>query len=285
VTSRDAHEFGVSDARGIISAPTKNDDKYSRGVVGFITGSVEYPGAAVLGVSAAYRTGVGMVRYVGPDSVGQLVLARRPETVLGMGSTRAWVIGSGVTALTRTDETFSKMRTALESGQCVVMDAGALDLVSDLPFPDRVIITPHAGELSRLMSDITGKPAEWTDAVIASDPADAAARAAAELGVVVCLKGHVTNVVALEAQVRSSFALTSPTTWLATAGTGDVLAGIMGAVLATYDPESAGDLARCAAAAVYIHGRAANIASGGGPIAALEVSEAVPAAIVEVLSA
>ena len=71
----------AEDAREWIAVPTADDDKYSRGVLGVITGSHDYPGAAVLGVEAAARTGVGMVRYTGPRAVGVMVLARRPEIV------------------------------------------------------------------------------------------------------------------------------------------------------------------------------------------------------------
>ena len=285
MSARDTTEFGVADARNVISIPQETDDKYSRGVVGFVTGSREYPGAAVLGVSAAYRTGVGMVRYVGPKAVGRLVLARRPETVLGIGGVRAWVLGSGVSWPISSSETESMMKVAIGMGSHVVLDAGALNLVTDQPFRERVVITPHVRELSRLMTDVSTNPAEWSDDFVAQDPAGAAARAATELGVVVCLKGHVTHIASKDSDGLTEFAVTSPTTWLATAGTGDVLAGIMGAVIATNEPASARELARCAAAAVFVHGRAASIASAGGPIAALDVVEAVPAAVREVLSA
>ncbi len=285
MSARDTTEFGVADARNVISIPRETDDKYSRGVVGFVTGSREYPGAAVLGVSAAYRTGVGMVRYVGPKSVGRLVLARRPETVLGIGGVRAWVLGSGVTWPIADSEAESMMKMAIGMGAHIVLDAGALNLVTDQPFRERVVITPHARELSRLMTEASANPAEWSDDIVAQDPAGAAARAATELGVVVCLKGHVTHIAATDSDGLTEFAVTSPTTWLATAGTGDVLAGIMGAVIATNEPASARELARCAAAAVFVHGRAASIASAGGPFAALDVVEAVPAAVREVLSA
>lgn len=285
VTTRDAHEFGISDAHGIVSAPKTTDDKYSRGVVGFVTGSLEYPGAAVLGVSAAYRAGVGMVRYVGPETVSHHVLERRPEVVLGAGRVSSWVIGSGIDEMSRTEESTAAMRLALASDVSVVVDAGALDLVPALEQRDRVVITPHSGELSRLMTTVTGQESQWTRDAILEDPRAAAARAANALGVVVCLKGHVTHIAALDNDVLTELAVTSPTTWLATAGTGDVLAGIMGAVIATFRPESAQELARCAAAAAFVHGRAASVASAGGPIAALDVAEAVPAAIREVLNA
>ncbi len=70
MTAPDAPLFGPADAAHWIAVPGDDDDKYSRGVVGFVTGSAQYPGAAVLGVEAAARTGVGMIRYlgVGPGS-------------------------------------------------------------------------------------------------------------------------------------------------------------------------------------------------------------------------
>ena len=82
----------------LLKPPTAQDDKYSRGVVGFRTGSVEYPGAAILGVTAAMRTGVGMIRYWGPSEVSNLLLEVRPEVVCGEGKVQAAVLGSGVPA-------------------------------------------------------------------------------------------------------------------------------------------------------------------------------------------
>ncbi|MFZ4078372.1 MAG: ADP-dependent NAD(P)H-hydrate dehydratase [Microbacteriaceae bacterium] len=280
------HEFGAVDAREILSTPQVTDDKYSRGVVGFVTGSKEYPGAAVLGVNAAYRTGVGLVRYVGPRSVGKLVLQRRPEVVLGAGRTQAWVIGSGISALTGTGDTGASIRFALDSGVPIVLDAGALNVVTELGAERNVIITPHIAELSRLMIFLTGRETEWSIDMITADPLAAAGRVADELGVVVSLKGHVTHIAApVTGDVRTVFQVTSPTTWLATAGTGDVLAGMMGTIVATTDPTSQAELARCAATAVYLHGCAANRASAGGPIAGLDVSEEIPSVIREVLTA
>src|SRR5690554_6923235 len=87
----------------LIAVPGVNADKYSRGVLGVVTGSGTYPGAAVLGVEAAIRTGVGMVRYLG--TAGQLVLQRRPEAVTALGQVQAWLLGSGVPADDRDRET------------------------------------------------------------------------------------------------------------------------------------------------------------------------------------
>ncbi|MFT4214794.1 MAG: NAD(P)H-hydrate dehydratase, partial [Microbacterium sp.] len=116
-----AREWTLAEAAAALRAPTAADDKYARGVVGLRTGSDLYPGAAVLGVEAAWRTGVGMVRYLGPAR--DLVLARRPETVTVPGRVQAWVIGSG------TAERAAQERAALEellAGSVpVVVDAGA----------------------------------------------------------------------------------------------------------------------------------------------------------------
>src|SRR6195952_1616698 len=103
--------FGVDDAKKWIAVPGENDDKYSRGVLGFVTGSARYPGAAVLGVEAALHTGVGMVRYLGPGRPTRLVLQRRPEAVTAEGRVQAWVLGSGQDASERDDST----RTLLDA--------------------------------------------------------------------------------------------------------------------------------------------------------------------------
>src|SRR6476646_3403586 len=96
-----AGSWTLEDAGRVLRRPTATDDKYSRGVVGIRTGSDRYPGAAVLGVEAAWRAGIGMVRYLGPERAAQLVLARRPETVTADGRVQAWVVGSGMDAVTR----------------------------------------------------------------------------------------------------------------------------------------------------------------------------------------
>src|SRR5688572_29932419 len=103
----------VEDTGHALRRPTAADDKYSRGVLGVRTGSDAYPGAAVLGVDAAWRTGVGMVRYVGADRPTALVLARRPETVAVDGRVQAWLIGSGTDAHSRTPGETETLRAIL----------------------------------------------------------------------------------------------------------------------------------------------------------------------------
>lgn len=260
------------DAAGFIAVPRALDDKYSRGVLGVVTGSAEYPGAAVLGVEAALHTGVGMVRYLGPERPAGLVLARRPEAVTAAGRVQAWLLGSGMPAGNRDDDTAGLLSMALATGHPAVLDAGALDLVGSATGP--VVATPHYGELARMLSI----PA----AGVVAEPEIWALRAADSLGVTVLLKGHRTHI----AGPGGSFTVEAPTTWLATAGTGDALGGILGALLATHAREIAEDdsvLTRLAATASVIHGLAAEYASGGGPFTVLELCAAIPAVVAELL--
>src|SRR3954452_3477673 len=115
----------ASDVAEVLRRPTAADDKYSRGVLGIRTGSALYPGAAVLGVEAAWRTGLAMVRYVG--AARDLVLQRRPETVTQDGRVQAWLIGSGTDASARRGDETHALRAILSGDVPVVVDAGALD--------------------------------------------------------------------------------------------------------------------------------------------------------------
>ena len=109
-----ALEWTAEHAAGVLRMPTASDDKYSRGVLGVRTGSERYPGAAVLGVEAAHRTGLGMVRYLGPERPAALVLARRPETVTADGRVQAWLIGSGTDASERSAAETRALRDLLD---------------------------------------------------------------------------------------------------------------------------------------------------------------------------
>lgn len=263
-------EFGVGrfEAAAHLTAPTDADDKYSRGVVGFVTGSARYPGAAVLGVEAALRTGVGMVRYRGPGRATRLVLQRRPEVVTVAGRASVWVLGSGQDGDPRDGREEAFLGEALEGGVPVVLDAGALDLV------DRAtagaVLTPHAGELARLLG--------LTRADVETDRPAAARRAAAEKGATVLLKGAETLVASPDGTLRR---VRHATPWLATAGAGDALAGILGALLATR--REPGDPAPVAAAAAWIHGDAARRASRGGPLTILDLCAEVPRVVADLL--
>lgn len=272
-------EWSRSDTARFVRSASAEDDKYSRGVVALRTGSVAYPGAAILGVEAAWRAGAGFVRFVGEQRVADAVLARRPETVAGgdVGRTRVdcWVIGSGTDAADRSPEEESALRVLLAGEARVVVDAGALDLVDRVAAP--VLLTPHAGEFAKLRARLR-LPADGSDRVAAVH------EVARALGATVLLKGSRTLIAAPEGAV---VALAAGTGWLATAGTGDVLGGTLAAILAANPGAS---VQEAAAAGAWLHGYAARLASGtenglpGHPIVALDVAQALPRAVADVLA-
>lgn len=250
--------------------PGPGDDKYTQGVVGIAAGSATYPGAAVLATGAAVLATSGMVRYAG--TAGDAVHARWPEVVAtsdvgGAGRTQAWTVGPG----SGTDDAArGTLLAALDRDVALCLDADAVTLLArhdDLRAAVRgrpVVVTPHAGEFAR----IAGNPGP--------DRVAAARRAAAELGVTVLLKGHATVVAAPDGRV-----LIHPSTssWAATAGSGDVLSGIVGALLAAgSEPWWA---AGCGA---FVHARAADLAAAGAPAPASALQAAIPAAIRSLLS-
>ena len=273
--------FTARDAAQCIITPSDLDHKYSRGVLGLITGSAQYPGAAVLTTSAALATGLGMARFHSSSGLAHLVLHDAPEAVVQPGPVTAWLAGSGIHHKKYSDfTTYLRHRWfVLLNRQTVptVLDAGALSLAGKLQQP--TLITPHAGELARLLSyhEIT-----VSAEAIEADPHLWAQKTAKLLNVTVLLKGSHT-VVAHGDRVIS---LPVATPWLATAGTGDVLAGIIGALVATNYIEilnAPSHLADVAAAGAYIHNQAALLASGGAPISASQISEFIPGVIRKIL--
>lgn len=261
--------FAATGAARHLVVPRDDDDKYARGVVGFVTGSPRYPGAAVLGVEAALRTGVGMVRYLGPGRATRLVLQRRPEAVTAEGRVQAWVLGSGWDPEKPRDELLTMLlEPALAAATPLVLDAGALALWPEVVGP--TVLTPHAGELARLL----GIEREE----VAADREAAVRRAAEATGGIVLLKGAETLVADPQGRLER---VRNATPWLATAGAGDALAGILGALLAT-DPD--GDRVGIAAAAAWIHGEAARRASGGGPFTILDLCAELPRVVADLVA-
>lgn len=269
----------VEDVPALWPVPGRADDKYTRGVLGVVAGSARYPGAAVLTVSAAVESGAGMVRYVGPDAASQQVLNVVPEAVPGHGQVQAWVIGPGIPV----DETTSDVRrqldacrSALASELPCVVDAGALDLIEG-PREAPTVLTPHAGELARMLSRLEEGRVFHRNQVSAA-PLVHARRVAELTGAVVILKGATTLVVTPDpgAPVRSQ---ADAPPWLATAGAGDVLAGLLGALVA-----AGVALPDAGALAALVHGRAAHRANPGGPVRALGVAGAVPGTVAECLA-
>lgn len=263
-----------SDVAALLPRPEPASDKYGSGVVGVVAGSPTYGGAAVLSVGGALHGKAGMVRYAG--RAADAVRARWPEAVVTDGSptragrVQAWVVGPGL----GTDEPARRqLREVLETDVAVLVDADGLTLLGEHPEWVRgrrapTLLTPHDREFERVAGPL------------GTDRVAAVRRAAAELGVTVLLKGQATIVAGPDGRV-----LVNPTGsgWLATAGTGDVLSGLGGALLAAgLDP------LRAAAAAAYLHGLAGSRAAGaadrigtgsGAPITAMQVVAAIPGAI------
>ncbi|MGK9148779.1 NAD(P)H-hydrate dehydratase [Plantibacter flavus] len=276
----DAQHWTADDTRAWIVEPGPDSDKYSRGVLGVVTGSEHYPGAAVVGVEAAVRTGLGMVRYLGSERPAQLVLQRRPEIVTVPGRVQAWLIGSGMDPGKLTRDESALLDGALRGAEPVVADAGALRRVTagahqrsfGVAESLRIVATPHAGELGTMLSGL-GSAADLD--AIRAEPVRHAADVASRLGVVVVLKGSTTHVVSPDG-VAITVSGGSP--WLATAGSGDALAGVIGALIATNAERVLADpscLPEIAASGVFIHAAAGDAAAADGPVAALDVSEAV----------
>ncbi len=255
----------------VLRRPVAEDDKYSRGVVGFVTGSTDFPGAAILGVTAAIRTGVGMVRWVGPEYVGHMLLEVRPEVVLQPGRTQVWVVGSGVSGALGSEQA-SNISAALAEPGFAVIDAGALELVDYSRLAVNAVLTPHAGEAERLLNRLGYK---ITRAEVEENPISAAKEISRLTGQTVLLKGNVTTIADKLGHVRQ----TPPANpALATAGSGDVLAGILGALIASNNEKLVSGLftlADIAYAAAVLHAEAGALAAMDGPVAALDIAEAM----------
>jgi ADP-dependent NAD(P)H-hydrate dehydratase / NAD(P)H-hydrate epimerase len=281
----------------LLPRPTAESDKYRRGVLGLLTGSDRYTGAALLSTGGAVAGGAGMVRLVTFPGAAAAVRLVHPEVIIteltgetrirsgspeadpsgngprfpdDVGRVQAWAAGSGMGT---DDAAAHRLAAVLATSLPALIDADALTILARnrelLPRSAPTLLTPHAGELGRLLG---------------ADPADIEARrfeharrAAAEFGACVLLKGS-TTVIAPPGGLDPVLVNTTGTPWLATAGTGDVLAGLAGALLAQglLPPQAA-------IAAAYLHGLAARIAARGdsdgeAPIGASDVARALPRA-------
>jgi ADP-dependent NAD(P)H-hydrate dehydratase / NAD(P)H-hydrate epimerase len=269
----------AADVAAWLPRPTAESDKYRRGVLGIVAGSDRFTGAAQLSVGAAVRGGAGMVRLVSAPPAAAVVRQHWPEAVItttgdttggqvikAAGQVQAWVAGPGMgTGEPAADLLAGVLATSLP----VLVDADGITLLTAhrglLSRSAPTLLTPHAGELARLLG------ADRAD--IESRRLRYATQAAAELGCTVLLKGS-TTVIASPAGGHPVMVNPTGTSWLATAGSGDVLSGLAGALLAQgLDP------LRAAAAAAYLHGIAARLAAEGAPIGASDVIGALPAAI------
>jgi hydroxyethylthiazole kinase-like uncharacterized protein yjeF len=243
------HVVERGDAAQFFPRPGFHDHKYTRGVVSIAAGSPKYPGAGQLCTAGARHADVGMVR----SPVGGF-----PDVVAAAGRTDAYVVGPGLAEAGRLEEAVS---TALGSGRPTVLDAEALGLID----PGFVVITPHEGEFARL-----GFSA-------GSDRIAAVRAAAAQLQVVVLLKGPVTVVAEPAGRV---FINTHSSPNLAAAGSGDVLSGLLGGMLARHfagrDPDQV-VMAQAAACAALVHGQAGALTRF--PATSQDVADQVPAAV------
>jgi ADP-dependent NAD(P)H-hydrate dehydratase / NAD(P)H-hydrate epimerase len=293
------------DISALIPRPGPESNKYRRGVLGLLAGSDRFTGAALLATGGAVHGGAGMVRLVTAPAAAVAVRQVWPEVVITelegesgarsgenrefspaggeqqrfpdyVGRVQAWVAGPGMGV---TQEAEQRLAAVLGTGLPVLVDADGLSLLARrrdlLPRPAPTLLTPHAGELARLLD---------------ADPADVEARrleyarrAATAVGACVLLKGS-TTVIAPPDGMDPVLVNTTGTPWLATAGSGDVLSGLAGALLAQ------GLLApQAAITAAYLHGIAARLAAadsngrgagagGEAPIGASDVVRALPMA-------
>lgn len=270
----DVESLQADDVAALLPRPEVDAHKYTRGVVGVRAGSSQYPGAGLLCVAGASTGLAGMVRYVAAEPeegetrapVESLVPATHPEVVLGEGQVQAWVVGSGTGS-----SAAAQLRAALADEVPLVVDADALALLAECGGVSGrpVVLTPHAGELARMLD----LPRETVEAQQLARAREAAGR----FGCVVMLKSRHTLVAAPDGHVRVT---TVGPPWLASAGAGDVLAGLVGALLATgmtpYDAASVGS---------WLHGAAAARVRPGGPLVAGEVAHAVPEVCARLLRA
>jgi ADP-dependent NAD(P)H-hydrate dehydratase / NAD(P)H-hydrate epimerase len=256
------------DIRELLPRPGAESDKYRRGVLGLLAGSDRFTGAVLLATGGAVRGGAGMVRVVTANVAAVLVRQAWPETVVtvhpdegdwdllgSVGRVQAWVAGPGMGT---GQDAVARLAAVLGTDLPVLVDADGLTILSQvkglLPRLAPTLITPHAGELARLLG---------TDAAsVAARRLEHARRAADELGVTVLLKGSTTVIAPPGASggTPDEPVLVNPTgtPWLATAGSGDVLSGLAGALLAQgLEPAQAG------LAAAYLHGMAGRLAAAG----------------------
>jgi hydroxyethylthiazole kinase-like uncharacterized protein yjeF len=299
--SPDASALQAPDVGALLPQPGGDSDKYRRGVAGIVAGSERFTGAAALAVGGAIRGGAGMVRLVSAAPAVAVVRLLWPEAVITVtgqdipagedvhaaGRVQAWVVGPGMGT---DDQARDRLAAVLASDVPVLVDADGLTLLaahkSLLSRDAPTLLTPHAGELGRLLG---ADPAD-----VESRRLEHARKAAASLGATVLLKGSTTVIATPDGTTRDGTTQdgttqdeagqdwvsqdglppvrvnSTGTSWLATAGTGDVLSGLAGSLLA-----QGLEVGEAAAAAAYLHGLAARLAAAGAgarPAPAVEPS-------------
>ncbi|MDD2713535.1 MAG: NAD(P)H-hydrate dehydratase [Simplicispira sp.] len=273
-------------ARWPLPDPGDQADKETRGHVLIVAGSPEIPGAALLAATAALRAGAGKLTIAAPESIAQgLALAIPEARVIGLKETRgggfaasgcalleplaervsALVLGPGMQDEQRSVP-FVRTLLPLFHASTVVLDANAMSVVQDGPFLHHVVMTPHAGEMAHL----TGLA---KDAIV-SNPLDTARTAAQRWNACVALKGATTFIAQPDGR---AWRFEGGTPGLATSGSGDTLAGLIGGLAARGAVP-----AQACAWGVLLHARAGRVlAQAHGPLGYLarELSAQVPALI------
>lgn len=309
----DHERMSLGRAASFFRAPGGVDNKYTRPVVQVVTGSDTYPGAGLLSVLGAVHAGAGLVRFDGMRRVSATVVDHVPEVVLGSGWSHSVVVGCGFDRK-MSAHAEAAVRRASEAKLPVVVDAGGLLEFGGWPHSGaHLVLTPHAGEAARLYLSMTehgegraedvvfegsrrkknqkgASDREAKRKVIAErisrDPIAMAMEIAQTSSSTVVLKGSTTVVAGAEGEV---WTVEAPSGWAATAGSGDVLAGVLGTVLAANRDDE--DKVAVVAAGVMAHAYAAGIASRvvdlaghrtgslGQPITATQIARALPAAV------
>jgi ADP-dependent NAD(P)H-hydrate dehydratase / NAD(P)H-hydrate epimerase len=245
--------------------PDPASTKYTRGVVGVATGSASFPGAALLSTAGAVAGPAGMVRYAGPAY--SVVATLHPSVVVTpkvseAGRVQAWICGSGMSDDQRARD---EVRAVLAAPVPIVLDADALTMMVDGTLAPHLrarsaptVLTPHDSEFKRLAGSEPGE-----------DRLGAALNLAAWTRSVVLLKGDRTVIAAPDGE---AWVNPTGTPALATAGSGDVLGGLLGSLLAAGLPP-----VRAAVVAAYVHGLAGREAAlARGAVTASDVAAALP---------
>lgn len=267
--------IGPDEVRACLAALPPGSHKGQRGHVGVVGGSAGTPGAAVLAGAAALRAGAGLVTIASGDAEVQAqLLAHRPELMVvdreqpPVPRADALVVGPG---LTRASDRVGLADLYASDARPAVWDASALAEIAGPATGGPRVLTPHPAEAARLLSLRTGQP--WTTAQVQADRLAAARAVAACTGAIAVLKGEGSVV----ADARRAAIAVSGGPALATAGTGDCLAGLIGALLARgLDPWAA------ACVGVHLHGVAGDLlaAERRGPVA-LDVADAIGRALAD----
>ena len=280
------HVLDDDDIADVVPEPAADDYKYSRGVAGVAAGSRRYRGAALMATAGARLGGVGMVHFLDrSDGVAATVIdhfwdvVTSTDTPAATSRVTAWSVGPG---LGEGPADTATVESVLAAGTPVVVDAAGIRALTHPTTRAALerrysaglttVLTPHEGEFAALGYDCGSGSAQ--------DRLGSALRAARELHAVIVLKGPGTIVASPSG---AAYIDTRGGPELGTAGSGDVLSGLIGSLLAAHAAHGVlhdDDAALVAAAGVAIHGSAGVIAGRGGrPVTAMDVIDALPDAI------